>query len=95
MPANRRKFCWCGGRDGCGHVVGELTYRDFQEGGRVTMLAVYESATVSPPDEMPELRGTIASGYGMHCTLCENEWDWYFSRASLDKLLLNYQVRNG
>jgi hypothetical protein len=97
MPSdpNARQFWWCGGKEGCGHVVGEIGHKDMQEGGRMKVLLVYEQSLDVPPIDVPTLRGQVPSGFEMRCTLCNSLWEWYLSKASLNKLLMNYQVRHG
>jgi hypothetical protein len=92
MPGNDRKFWWCGGKDGCGHVVGEIGYKDLQAGDRMTGLLVYETSLDTPPKDMPKDRGLMVTGFGYSCTLCPNTYDWYPSLASLRKLLSRYGV---
>lgn len=92
MPASERRFWWCGGKAGYGHVVGEIVHMDLQISGRVTALVLFEDALFGPPTGIPPDRGYVVSGFGIPCSLCKNRFDWYPSLESLNKLLERYKA---
>lgn len=94
MPANQRTFWWCGGKDGVGHVVGELAYVNLRV-GRVTALLLYEDAQDELPGEVPPLRQRlIGTALDIQCTCCGNQFDWYAGQATLNRMLNNMKMRN-
>lgn len=88
--SNIRQFWWCGGKEGCGHVVGEIGHKDLQEGGRVKALLVYETSLEAPPDNVPAVRALVITGYDMQCTIDHAKFDWYPSIMALRRLLSHY-----
>ena len=93
MPG--RTFFWCGRRRGEGHIVGEIGTVELRTGGRTTALMQYETSVAFEPVEVPAVRGKVISGYGMHCTVCGREYEWYPSLESLRRLMSRYEVSNG
>ena len=91
MPVDVRKFWWCGGKKGCGHIVGEIAYTHVRQGGKASMLRVFEQSLSAPPTGEPVLRGVVISGLGLQCTLCTNRFDWYPSLEALKTLLSHYK----
>jgi hypothetical protein len=91
MPASKRKFWWCGGRDGCGHVVGEIGHIDMHKAGRVKVLLLYEQSLDVPPCDIPLLRERLISAFNIRCTLCSNQFEWYPNIESFNKLMANYK----
>lgn len=91
MPANNRRYWYCGGRTGFGHVVGEISHKDINGIGKVTALLIYDKSLPVPPSEIPPDRGMVITGFGMRCTICSNTFDWYPSLESLNKLLFHYK----
>lgn len=90
QPPDRR-FWYCGGKTGVGHVVGELVYVELLHGsGRQTALLQYEQSQYWPPlAYLPLARNDAIVGTckGMHCTLCENTFDWYAGKAAMQRIL--------
>lgn len=91
MPTNKRQYWWCGGRNGCGHVVGEISHKELQTGGKVKVLLVYETSLEEAPIDIPPDRGMIVTGFRIPCTICAKTFDWYPSIESLNKLLSHYK----
>jgi hypothetical protein len=91
MPDPKRKYWWCGGKTGAGHIVGELGHIDMQIAGRVKVLLLYEESVDAPAEEVPPLRERLVTGFEVHCTKCANQFDWYPSLESLNKLLKHYE----
>ena len=89
-PTTGRRFWWCGGKEGSGHVVGEISHKDLQEGGRVKALLVYETSLEAPPEDVPPMRGVVVTGYDLQCTMCKAQFEWYPNIASLKRLLSHY-----
>lgn len=94
MPASDRRFWWCGGKDGIGHVVGEVVRVDMQRPNRqgsvnLPALYQYEKSLPMPPDDVPPARNgaVIGTSLGMHCTCCNKTYDWYQGEAAMSKLL--------
>lgn len=92
MPVSRR-FWYCNG-NGHGHIVGEIVRKELQSVGTVTALLIYERSLEAPPvDFIPPNRGMIVTGYGMTCTICGREFEWYPSLEALRKLMRHYDER--
>lgn len=91
MPALDRKYWWCGGKIGCGHIVGEVGQRDLQKGGRVKVLLVYERSLDVAPTEVQPVRGQVVSCFGFQCTQCANQYDWYPSLDVLNRIVMSYR----
>lgn len=85
------KYWWCGGKTGCGHIVGEIARRELQKGGTVKVLNVYEQSLDVAPTEAPLVRGQVVSCFGFRCTKCGNLYDWYPSLESLNRIVMNYR----
>lgn len=85
---DKRRFWWCGGKDGVGHVVGELGYVDLRNVGRVSVLLLYEQALATPPAEIPPVRaklfGTVLE---VQCTCCDQRFNWWMGEAGMQRLL--------
>lgn len=91
MPALDRKYWWCGGKTGCGHIVGEVGQRELQKGGAVKVLSVYEQSLDAAPTEAQPVRGQVVSCLGFRCTKCGKLYDWYPSLNVLNRLVARYQ----
>ena len=90
MQSSQRRFWYCGGKTGIGHVVGELVYVALmREGCRQTALRQYEQSLDAPPEAVPPARNDCIVGTckGMHCTLCANTFDWYAGDAAMKQIL--------
>jgi hypothetical protein len=87
MPENTRTFIWCGRQDGAGHVVGELGWTKVDRGW-ISALLLYEQSLDAPPDQIPLLRmeAILGTVKGVHCTCCQNRFDWYFGQASMSRM---------
>lgn len=91
MQPTERRFWYCGGRTGVGHVVGELVYVRLMFSESVqTALMQYEHSLLDPPyDTCPPARNDAIVGTvkGLHCTLCSNTFDWYAGDAAMKRIL--------
>jgi hypothetical protein len=86
MPTDNRTFWWCGGKDGVGHVVGELGEIEI-ESGKVTGLFLYQESIWTPPKIMPPLRmRLIGTALDIKCTQCQCKFNWYIGQGALIKL---------
>jgi hypothetical protein len=97
MPPDERRFWYCGGKTGIGHVVGELVYvKLMHHCGGQTALMQYEQSLDAPPDDSPPARNDAIVGTvkGMHCTLCSNTFDWYAGEAAMERLKERIGGRN-
>lgn len=85
------KYWWCGGRTGCGHIVGHISHHDMQNSGKVKTLVIYEQSLDTAPSEIQPVRGEVTAGFHLQCTRCANQYEWYPSLEALNRLLAHYQ----